>query len=182
MKWLRVSLVAQAILACYFQAVQWLPLGNWNTQCPSGDEVACGLGHQGLSVPGFQPLSVLASAGRLSISDVLYCVAFTLPFWAFLFAFVRDLRWLMWLQVAVYSAWMALQVKSWWVPYLLGATDRQAERYQAVFASSTQLLPSFGRHLPPDGLHLVLQVLGASALIPAVVGLLKTSSRARARR
>ena len=60
---LRLSLFAQAALAVYFQAVQWLPLGRWNLQCPSGDLVACGLGDQGLSVPGFEPLAILALEG-----------------------------------------------------------------------------------------------------------------------
>ncbi len=32
MKWLRVSLVIQIILAMYFQVVLWFPLGPWNDQ------------------------------------------------------------------------------------------------------------------------------------------------------
>ena len=170
MKWLRASLVAQAVLACYFQAVQWLPLGDWNIQCPSGDEIACGLGNQGLSVPGFQPLSVLALEGRLSARDAIYCAGFTLPFWIFWFACSKGLRWLMWMQVAFYSVWMALQM-GWWVRYAYGMTDSQVERYQRVFGRSIQLLPSFGRHLPPDGLHLVLQMLLAAVLVSALRGL-----------
>ena len=173
MKWLRTSLFAQAILASYFQAIQWLPLGDWNNQCPSGDEIACGLGSQGLSVPGYQPLSVLAFEGRLSARDALYCAGFTVPLWLFWFACSRGLRWLMWMQVGFYSVWMALQIKSWWVPYALGATDSQVERYQKVFGHTTQLLPSFGRHLPPDGMHLVLQILLAVVLVSALIGLLK---------
>ena len=176
MRWLRASLVAQAILASYFQAVQWLPLGNWNTQCPSGDEIACGLGNQGLSVPGYQPLIVLAFAGRLSARDALYCAAFTAPLWIFWFAYSRGLRWLMWMQLGFYSVWMAFQM-GWWVLYAYGRTDSQMERYQRVFGHSTQLLPSFGRHLPPDGLHLVLQGLLAAVLVSALLGLLKAPRR-----
>lgn len=179
MKWLRASLFAQAILAFYFQAIQWLPLGDWNTQCPSGDEIACGLGNQGLSVPGYQPLGVLAFEGRLRAQDALYCAGLTVPLWVFWFAYSRRLRWLMWMQVAFYSVWMALQIKSWWVPYAFGATDSQVQRYQRVFGQSTQLLPSFGRHLPPDGLHLVLQILLAAVLLSAVIGLLKSSSQVK---
>ena len=175
MIWLRASLFAQGMLAFYFQAIQWVPLGNWNIQCPSGDEVACGLGHQGLSVPGYQPLGVLALAGRLSAQDALYCLAFTIPLWLFWFGYSRGLRWLMWLQLGGYSAWMALQIGAWWVPYAVGATDAQALRYHLIVGQSTQLLPSFGRHLPPDGLHLVLQILLATVLLSAVTGLSKSS-------
>ena len=28
--WLKASLFSQAILALYFQVMQWLPLGGWN--------------------------------------------------------------------------------------------------------------------------------------------------------
>jgi hypothetical protein len=85
----------------------------------------------------------------------------------------------MWMQVGFYSVWMALQIMSWWVPYALGATDSQVQHYQRVFGQSTQLLPSFGRHLPPDGLHLVLQILLAAVLLSTVVGLLKSSSQVK---
>ena len=179
MKWLRTSLFTQAILALYFQAIQWLPLGDWNNQCPSGDAVACGLGHQGLSVPGIKPLGVLALEGHLSAQDALYCACFTLPFWIFWLAYSRGWRWLMWLQVGSYSAWMALQIVSWWVPYVFGATDSQVEHYQKVFGQATQLLPSFGRHLPPDGMHLVLQILLAAVLVSALIGFLKTRGAQR---
>ena len=173
MKWLRTSLVIQAILAGYFKTIQWLPFGNWNKQCPSGDEVACGLGNQVLSVSGYQPLGVLALEGRLNWLDALYCATFTIPFWLFWLAYSRGLRWLMCVQVSGYSIWLALQIKSWWVPYVLGANDAQVEQYEKVFGEATMLLPSFGRHLPPDAMHFVLQLLLIAAISSAMFGLLK---------
>jgi hypothetical protein len=70
------------------------------------------------------------------------------------------------MQVAFYALWLALQIRSWWVPYIFGATESQAERYNKVLGQSTQLLPSFGRHLPPDGLHLVIQMLLLAVVVP----------------
>ena len=55
-------------------------------------EIACGLGNQGLSVPGYRPLGVLALEGRLSLRDALYCVGFTTPFWVFWFAYAKAMR------------------------------------------------------------------------------------------
>lgn len=162
MRWLRLSLLAQAILALYFQGVQWLPLGSWNYQ-PE---------HSSLSPFSNVPLSVLAVQGRLTAQAALLVLGFVVPFAIFWFAYSRGLRWLMWLQVGFYSIWMAVQM-SWWVLYVVGRSDSQVERYQRVFGPSTQLLPSFGRHLPPDGAHLVLHILLASVLILAVGGLLK---------
>ena len=160
MKWLRASLFAQAILALYFQVIQWIPLGRWNYQ------------------PGFTPLGVEAIQGRAATQDVLLMMAFVAPFLIFWFAFSKGLRWLMWSCTLGYAIWLALQVKTWWVAYALGASDSWELVYRRVFSQSTQLLPSFGRHLPPDGMHLVLQILLTAVVVFAGVGLLKTSQPA----
>lgn len=159
MTWLRASVFAQAILALYFQVIQWLPLGNWNYQ------------------PGFTPFGVEVIHGRATLQDVFLMTAFFAPFVVFLFAYSKGLRWLMWIGTFGYAIWLALQIKTWWVAYAFGASDSWVRVYQRVFSHSTQLLPSFGRHLPPDGMHLVLQVLLTSVVVLAVVGLLKTSVR-----
>jgi hypothetical protein len=157
MKWLSASLFAQAILAIYFQVIQWLPLGSWNYQS------------------GFTPLGAEVIHGRATAQDVLLIAAFAAPFVVFWFAYSKGLRWLMWFGTLGYSIWLALQVKTWWLAYVFGASDSWVRVYQRVFSRSTQLLPSFGRHLPPDGMHLVLQIFLVAVVILAVVGLLKTS-------
>ena len=159
MKWLRASLFAQATLALYFQVIEWFPLSHWNYQT------------------GFTPLGVQAIHGRATAQDVLLMAAFAAPFAVFWFAYSRRLQWLMWICTLGYAIWLALQVKTWWVAYAFGASDSWLRVYRRVFSQSTQLLPSFGRHLPPDGMHLVLQVLLTAAVVFAVVGLLKTSVR-----
>ncbi len=157
MRWLRFSLYSQAILAGYFQVIQWLPLGRWNYQ------------------PGFTPLGVDAIHGRATVQDVLLMVAFMVPFAAFWFAYSTGLRWLMWICTLGYAIWLALQIKTWWVAYVFGANESWERVYQRVFSQTTQLLPSWGRHLPPDGMHLVLQLLLTAVVLPAVFGLLKPS-------
>lgn len=156
--WLRVSLFSQAILAGYFQVIQWLPLGGWNYQ------------------PGFTPLGVEAIHGRATVRDVLLMVAFMLPFAAFWYAYAKALRWLMWICTLGYATWLALQIKTWWASYVFGASESWERTYQRVFSHATQLLPSFGRHLPPDGMHLVLQLLLMTVVLSAVVGLLRLSA------
>ena len=171
MKWLRASLFTQAILAFYFQAVQWLPLGDWNYQ-PADPRPS--------SFQSELPLSVLAAQGRLTARDVFYVALCAVPFAVFLFAYSRGLRWLMWLYAGVYSAWLALQIVAWWFPYAFGRTDAQIQRYERVTSHATQLLPSFGRHLPPDGAHVVIQGLLVVVLVTALVGLLKSTSHVKA--
>lgn len=160
MTWLRASLVAQVSLALYFQVIQWLPLGRWNYQ------------------PGFTPLGVQAIQGRATAQDLLLMAAFVVPVAVFWFSFSKGMRWLMWICTLGYAIWLALQVKTWWVAYAVGASDSWVQVYRRVFSQSTQVLPSFGRHLPPDGMHLVLQVLLTAVVVLAAVGLVKTSGRA----
>ena len=159
MKWIRASLVAQGILALYFQAIEWLPLGSWNYQ------------------PGFTPLGVQMIHGGLSAPDVLVVAAFGVPFAIFWYAYSRSLRWLMWICAAGYTVWWALQVKTWWIAYAFGASDSWVRVYQRVFSHSIQLLPSFGRHLAPDGMHLVLQILLTAVVVSTWAGLVKPSVR-----
>jgi hypothetical protein len=160
MKWIRVSLIAQAVLAVYFQAIQWLPLGRWNRQ------------------PGFTPFAVQLSRGGGSAGDFLVLASFAIPFLLFWFASSRRLKWLMWICTAGYAVWLALQIKTWWIAYVLGASDSWREVYGRVFSHATQLLPTFGRHLPPDGMHLVLQILLVAVVASAAVGLLRSSDSA----
>ena len=156
MKWLRASLYAQAVLALYFQLIQWLPLGRWNHQ------------------PGFTPFLDEVMAGRATVGDCALLLAFAAPFLIFWLAYSKGLRWLMWIGLAGYAVWLTLQIKTWWVAYLFGASDRWMEVYQRVFSQSTQVLPRFGRHLPPDGMHLVLQLLLVAIVACGVIGLVKT--------
>ena len=162
MKWLNVSLLAQAALAVYVQAVQWLPLGRWNHQ------------------PGFTPFAVQIVHGGATGLDLLVLASFAMPFVVFWFAHSRGLRWLMWVCTLGYAIWLALQVKTWWVAYAFGASDSWARVYERVFSQSTQLLPSFGRHLPPDGMHLVLQGLLVVVVTCAILGLMTASGRREA--
>jgi len=159
MRWVRVSLIAQAVLAGYFQAIQWFPLGRWNYQ------------------PGFTPFAIQLARGGGSAGDFLVLASFAIPFLLFWFACSRGLEWLMWICTAGYAIWLALQIKTWWIAYVFGASDRWREVYGRVVSHATQLLPSFGRHLPPDGMHLVLQVLLVAVVASAVVGLVRSSGR-----
>jgi hypothetical protein len=157
---LRVSLWAQAALALYFQAVQWLPLGRWNYQP----------GDSSLSPFNNVPLAILASAGRLTLGQALLVVAFVVPFACFVLAYRLRSRRFMWLQVGFYVSWLAIET-SWWVLYAVGRDQAGVLRYQQAFGPSTQLLPSVGNHLPPDGAHTVLYVLLVTVVCSGFLGL-----------
>ena len=152
MKYLRISFATQFALAIYFQIINWFPLGLWNYQ------------------PGFVPL---INSPAIEIGDVGTVCLFLLPFLLFSFAYWRSWKWLMWLGVAGYAGWLYLQIQTWWVPYLFGASDHWQEVYHRVFAYSTKKLPSFGNHLAPDAMHLTIQLLLLVILTSLIVGLVQ---------
>ena len=160
--WLRVSFITQVALAAYFQVVQWIPLGKWNYQ------------------PGFEPLIVRTVHRQLAIGDIAAVGVFVLPVLLFWFARRKRIVWLMRVGILGYACWLVLEIKTWWVSYIFGASDAWQEVYQRVFSQSSKILPSFGRHLAPDGLHLVLQVLLVVIVISTALAL-RTHSRAKAR-
>lgn len=137
----RTALVWQLALAAYMQLMAWVPLGRWNYQpcCPSGLEQL--------------------RRGTLSAGDVVPLVVFVLPAALFWLGVRRNWRWAMAVAVLATFIWLGLQIWSWWIPYAFGASEQWARVYARNFANSTAVLPRSGNHLPPDGLHLVLQIL-----------------------
>ena len=162
MNWLRISLFAQAVLALYFQLIQWFPLGRWNHQ----PEDLGGGPFSNL------PLMTLAQRGQLSATAAVLVLAFLFPFFTFCLAYLLKVRWLIWLHLLPYGAWFAIEL-TWWVRYVVGYTDSQLERYNRVFGNATQVLPAFGRHMPPDAAHFVLHILLACVLLSLLLGLLR---------
>ena len=152
MRYLRISLAAQFLLAIYFQIINWCSLGLWNYQ------------------PGFVPL---LSSGAIEWRDVGSVSAFLLPFLLFSLAYWRRWNWLMWVGAVGYGAWLYLQIQTWWVPYLFGASEHWQEVYNRVVSHSTKILPSFGNHLAPDAMHLTIQLLLIVIVISSTVGLVQ---------
>ena len=145
MRTYRTALVWQVALAAYMQLVTWVPLGRWNYQ------PCCATGLEQLR------------RGTLSPLDALGAAAFVLPLASFWWGARTGRRGAMWLSLVAIAVWLGLQLWSWWPPYIFGASDHWAEVYARAFAQSTGVLPHWGNHLPPDGMHVVLQVLLAGS-------------------
>lgn len=64
-----------------------------------------------------------------------------------------------------YALWLGLQVETFWLPYLRGASPGWQRVYAANFAQTLQWLPRNGTHLPPDANHIVLQALLAITFV-----------------
>jgi hypothetical protein len=155
MKYLRISLVFQLLLAVYFQLVNWFPLGSWNYQ------------------PGFTPMFNSVNSAKIPWGDIGILGMFLLPFLLCYLAYRRGWNWLMWVGSIGYIIWLYFQIQTWWIPYLFGASEQWQKIYFRVFAHSTKILPSFGNHLAPDAMHLVIQLLLIVIVTSSVIGLIQ---------
>ena len=155
----RTALFWQIALAIYMQVISWVPLGRWNYQpcCP----------------PGLEALR----RGILTATDVAGAGAFLLPVALFWLGARRDWRWAMWLAVLVTTAWLGLQLLTWWPPYLFGASDHWSQVYARAFAESTRILPRWSNHLPPDAAHFSLQVLLVGSVVTGALALVRQRGR-----
>ncbi len=156
-QWLQRSLFTQGVLAVYFQAVIWFPLGALNDQIGAHN----------------RPLVEQFRAGTASFGDAVFAFAFILPTVLFLVGYVKRIRVLMWLSLLGYTVWLALQIQTWWVNYIFGASENWQRVYHRVFSRTLKILPSFGTHLAPDAMHLLIQIILLVAIIFGVVGLMK---------
>ena len=147
------------LLAAYLWLIAWIPLGNWNRQ-REGTLLTALLGGRGIEAGD------LGFLAFVSLPAVLFWVAYKRnSFWLALSALTLDVVWLL------------LQIQSWWLPYIFG-TDRS---WQLAYAKgpTTKVLPSFGNHVAPDGMHFMIHVLLIVALITGLAGLrqIKLSQR-----
>ena len=67
------------------------------------------------------------------------------------------------------SAWLALQIQSWWVPYVTGGSDAWRRIYARWFSRTWRFLPDWGDHPVPDAAHTVLHLLIVVALIASAM-------------
>lgn len=142
----------QCALATYMQLISWVPLGQWNYQpcCPTAIERAI--------------------SGRLTLGSVVALAIFLLIPAAWICAVNLRSRLLAGAALLACAIWLGLQIATWWPPYITGASPRWTRIYERAFAESTQVLPRWGAHLPPDAMHLVLQALLGGTLVRGVQG------------
>jgi hypothetical protein len=139
------------LLTAYLWLIAWIPLGNWNRQ------------REGTL------LAALFSGRGLQAGDWGMLVFVTLPAVLFWVGFKRNSFSSALAALALDVFWLVMQIQSWWLPYILG-TDR-AWQLEYAKGPTTKILPSFGPHVAPDAMHLVIHVLLIAALITGVAGI-----------
>ncbi|HEV2198082.1 MAG TPA: hypothetical protein VGR55_21045 [Candidatus Acidoferrum sp.] len=147
---MRLSARLHWLLSAYLWLIAWIPLGNWNRQ------------REGTL------LQAIHSGAGVHAGDWGMLVFVTLPAVLFWVAYRRNSFWLAVLALTLDVVWLVLQIQSWWIPYIFGT-----EGWQLAYAKgpTTKVLPSFGHHVAPDGMHFLIQVLLFAALMTGIVGL-----------
>ena len=139
-RFFKYCFIVQVLLAVYFQLLNWFPLGSLNAQA------------------NFTPAFDSLRSGKLSWSDGVFLFAFIVPVIVYYIGMIKKQLWLMILSIVFYMTWFILQITTWWKAYIFGADDRWYNTYQRVFSATHKILPSRGRHLPPDTEHLLIQI------------------------
>ncbi|HWA03471.1 MAG TPA: hypothetical protein VG819_08080 [Rhizomicrobium sp.] len=73
------------------------------------------------------------------------------------------------LALAFTALWGWLQISTWWIPYIQGASPGWKKTYAHWFAECVQILPATPDRLPPDANHVVLQVLVLIAFVASAI-------------
>lgn len=148
---LRVSAWTHVLLSAYLWLVASVPLGNWNHQRDP------------------QLIPALLQGTGITVSDLAMLAFVSLPGVLFWMAYRRRRFDIGLLALAFDLFWLGMQIQSWWIPYLLGAN----RPWQIAYAKgpTTKVLPSFGNHVAPDGMHLAIHLLLVAALVTGSIAL-----------
>ena len=135
------AITAQLVLLAYFELCILIPLGRWNDQ------------------PGMSAFS----SGNIIMGAAIASAQLLL-----LAGTVRRLKPLLWLGLIGDTVWVVLHIYSLWLPYALGASPQYANMYARVWGRTTKLLPNFGNHLGPDGMHTLTDVFLVAVIMTLV--------------
>jgi hypothetical protein len=144
----KVSVFCLAILFLYYQMDRWAPLGAWNGEF------------------------------RWPVHNDQFYVDIVIGLvllWMIRSFYKRQIAG-MWVSVALLTAWLGMEVKLWWIPYVKGTAPEDTASY-SLYGSHTQILPAVGNHHPPDAGHTVLDLLLFVTWLVCALAAIRTRKR-----
>ena len=148
---LRYGAWAHMLLTAYLWLVACIPLGNWNRQRDP------------------QLIPALLGGTGITVGDLFMLFFVTIPAVLFWVTYRQRRFWVGVLALGFDVLWLWMQIQSWWIPYLLGTNAQW--RLDYAKGPTTKVLPSFGNHVAPDGMHFVIDILLGAALITGLIAL-----------
>jgi hypothetical protein len=147
------------LLSLYLWIVASVPLGNWNRQA------------------GERLLPAILNGHGVRLADLAMLAFISLPAVFCWIAYRWGNIWFLGLALVFDGVWLWMQIQSWWVPYVLGTPSEWQVRYAQ--GPTTKVLPSFGRHVAPDGMHFAISVLLVGAIVAGAFALRQLARRRR---
>ena len=145
LRWFKAALLVQILLAAYWLALVVVDLYPWN--------------------------DLRVRAWNYSPRYEIAVNALQLLGYAALFT--TGIRLLALLSMLGYAAYLGLQIWTWWLPFLRGATPKWQEFYTQNYAETLKLMPSAMPYPAPDAQHIALQALTLVVIIVTGVALAK---------
>ena len=145
------------VLSGYLWIVASIPLGNWNR--PAGELL----------------LPAILNGHGVGVADLAMLAFISLPAVFCWIAYRWRNVWFAGLALVFDAVWLWMQIQSWWVPYVLGTPSAWQVRY--AHGPTTKVLPSFGSHLAPDGMHFAIHVLLVGAMVTGAFGVRQLAGR-----
>jgi len=125
------------------------------------------------------PWNNLAAAGPQWPSTLSGWVPGLLTIWAL----ARRSRWGITVGAGWTVVWVLLQLRQWWLPYLLGPTPLHRDftwYWEGGYSETLRILPGRGARPVPDLEHVALQLLSLTAALLTVRAAVRMWSRATA--
>jgi len=124
-------------------------------------------------------LAALRAGQSPTIADMVFLSFITVPALLFTFAILRRSKLALVAALGLDLVWLALQVISWWIPYIFGTAKPWQVRYGS--GPTTKWLPSFGLHVAPGAMHLLITILLVAAIVTGTATLRNVIVPPRAR-
>ena len=141
LRWFKAAIVLQILLLAYWLTIEVVALFPWNDVVirPAGYDLRASL--------------------ALNALPLLACTAL----------FALGVRPLALVSALGYGFYLALQVWTWWKPFIIGASSAWQATYAESFARTLKILPAYGTRLPPDAQHITLQLLTLLTLLATAI-------------
>jgi hypothetical protein len=137
LRWFKAAILLQILLLAYWLAIEVVDVFPWNDL-----------------------------ASRPVGYDFRWSVAVNaLQLLAYMALFAPGVRPLAMVATAGYGVYLALQLWTWWKPFVLGAGGDWQALYASTYSRTLKILPELGSRLAPDAQHLTLQILTLVTLI-----------------
>ena len=139
-----VLIALEAFVTAFLLLHDWIPLGRFNNLAAIRKQDS----------PGHRLLVTLLPGVPAALGLYFSVAHFAGPYphWLWL---------LLWI---TYGVLLLGLLRAWWVPYLLVADQKRAERYQVLFAGNHTFLPR-RNGLSPDTLHVLFHAATVGVLV-----------------